>query len=115
MATMPAAVYKGNHTIAVEEIPVPDVGPSQVLLQISHCGICGTDLHMVMEDWGRPGSTGGHEYSGVVAKVGRDVDGWVLGDRVVGGPREGCGQCALCEAGCSNLCPSRPKAGIDPF
>jgi len=115
MATMPAAVYKGNHTISVEEIPVPEVGPSQVLLQISHCGICGTDLHMVMEDWGRPGSTGGHEYSGVVAKVGRDVDGWVLGDRVVGGPREGCGLCARCKTGSSNLCSSRPKAGIDPF
>ena len=112
---MPAAVYKGNHTIVVEEIPVPEVGANQVLLEISHCGICGTDLHMMMEDWGRPGSTGGHEYSGVVAKVGRDVDGWALGDRAVGGPGSGCGACGSCGAGSTNLCESRPNSGLDPF
>jgi (R,R)-butanediol dehydrogenase/meso-butanediol dehydrogenase/diacetyl reductase len=114
-ATMPAAVYKGNHTVVVEEIPVPEVGPNQVLLEISHCGICGTDLHMVMEDWGRPGSTGGHEYSGVVAKLGRDVGGWAVGDRAVGGPTAGCGVCRQCAAGCTNLCEGRPNSGVDPF
>ena len=98
-AMMPAAVYKGDHTIAVEEIPVPEVGPQQVLLEVSHCGICGTDLHMVMEDWGRPGTTGGHEYSGVVVRVGRDVDDWSIGDRAVGGPLPGCGGCSMSFAG----------------
>jgi (R,R)-butanediol dehydrogenase/meso-butanediol dehydrogenase/diacetyl reductase len=112
---MPAAVYKGNHTVVVEQIPVPELGSSQILLEISHCGICGTDLHMMMEDWGRPGSTGGHEYSGVVAEVGRDVNGWALGDRAVGGPGEGCGLCGHCGAGRTNLCASRPNAGVDPF
>jgi (R,R)-butanediol dehydrogenase/meso-butanediol dehydrogenase/diacetyl reductase len=112
---MQAAVYKGNHTIAVEEVPIPSVGPDQVLLEISHCGICGSDLHLMMEDWGRPDTTGGHEYSGVVAEIGAGVRGWALGDRAVGGPGPGCGSCHHCAAGRTNLCRGRGNAGIDPF
>jgi (R,R)-butanediol dehydrogenase/meso-butanediol dehydrogenase/diacetyl reductase len=104
---MPAAVYKGNHTITVEEVPVPELHPHQVLLAVSHCGICGSDLHLMMDDWGIPGSTGGHEYSGVVAAVGDDVDGWAVGDRAVGGPGRGCGQCARCATGRPQLCAHR--------
>src|SRR5437764_10726482 len=52
--TMPAAVYRGEHTISVVDVPMPQMGPSQVLLQVSHCGVCGTDLHLMMEDWGAP-------------------------------------------------------------
>jgi (R,R)-butanediol dehydrogenase/meso-butanediol dehydrogenase/diacetyl reductase len=112
---MRAAVYKGNHTITVEDVPVPPVGPQQVLLEVSHCGICGSDLHLMMEDWGRPDTTGGHEYSGVVAAVGDAVKGWTLGDRAVGGPGPGCGSCHHCAAGRTNLCQRRSNAGIDPF
>jgi (R,R)-butanediol dehydrogenase / meso-butanediol dehydrogenase / diacetyl reductase len=101
---MPAAVYQGEHTISVEDVPVPPVGPSQVLLRVSHCGICGTDLHLMMEDWGTPGTIGGHEYSGVVAAIGSGVEGWAAGDRAVGGPRPGCGQCRLCRSGRTHLC-----------
>lgn len=113
--TMPAAVYKGSRTVVVEEVSVPELSPSQVLVEVSHCGICGTDLHQMMEGWGRPGSTGGHEYSGVVAEVGADVTDWSPGDRVVGGPGPGCGQCSPCEAGETHLCRNRPRVGIDPF
>jgi (R,R)-butanediol dehydrogenase / meso-butanediol dehydrogenase / diacetyl reductase len=113
--TMRAAVYKGNRTVVVEDIPVPDVGPGQVLLEVSHCGICGSDLHMMMEDMARPGLTGGHEYSGVVAEVGGDVIGWTRGDRAVGGPGSGCGVCGACKSGDTNLCTNRPLVGIDPF
>lgn len=112
---MLAAVYKGEHTIAVEQIPVPKVGPGQVLLEISHCGVCGSDLHTLYEDWGTPGSVAGHEYSGVVSEVGPGVVGWQCGDRVVGGPGQGCGRCRPCVAGRTNLCASRPRIGVDPF
>jgi threonine dehydrogenase-like Zn-dependent dehydrogenase len=115
MATMPAAMYVGERTVIVKEIPVPDVGPHQVRLEVSHCGICGTDLHMVMDGWGRPNSVGGHEYSGVVVEVGAEVTGWALGDRVVGGPGAGCGQCGPCLRGDTNLCRSRPRSGVDAF
>src|SRR5205823_151588 len=83
--TMPAAVYRGEHTISVVDVPMPQMGPSQVLLQVSHCGICGTDLHLMMEDWGAPGAIGGHEYSGVAAVALRGVRcaGVTIGDRVL--------------------------------
>lgn len=114
-ATMPAAVYKGRRTVAVERVPVPTVGPRQVLMEISHCGICGSDLHLMMEDWGTPGSICGHEYSGVVVDVGSGVADWSAGDRAVGGPTRGCGGCDWCLAGRTNLCANKPKFGIDPF
>ena len=104
---MPAAVYKGNHTVVVEDVPVPDIRPDQVLLRVSHCGICGTDLHLMIEDWGVPDSVGGHEYSGLVEVVGPAVEGWQPGDRAVGGPGRGCGVCAQCRAGRINLCVER--------
>ena len=108
---MPAAVYRGEHTVAVEEIPIPPVGPTQVLLEISHCGICGSDLHLMMEDWGQAGMRGGHEFSGVVVEVGSGVHGWAPGDRAVGGPPPGCGNCPHCRGGLTNLCAER-QGGI---
>lgn len=104
---MRAAVYRGKHTVVVEEIPVPELEPTQLLLEISHCGICGSDLHLMMEDWGPIGMRGGHEFSGVVAAVGTEVEGWAVGDRAVGGPAPGCGQCRHCRNGRPNLCAAR--------
>jgi (R,R)-butanediol dehydrogenase / meso-butanediol dehydrogenase / diacetyl reductase len=113
--TMPAAVYQGEHTITVEELPVPELAADEVLLEISHCGICGSDLHMMMEDWGRAGTTGGHEYSGTIVAVGAAVEGWAVGDRVVGGPDAGCGACEPCAAGWPHLCLGKHKAGLSPY
>jgi (R,R)-butanediol dehydrogenase/meso-butanediol dehydrogenase/diacetyl reductase len=114
-ASMPAAVFKGDGKIAIEEIALPDVGPEEVLLEISHCGICGTDLHMVLDGWGRPGSVGGHEYSAIVLAVGSAVSSWKPGDAVVGGPTPGCGSCDRCVAGHANLCRQRERFGSSPF
>ena len=113
--TMPAAVYQGHHTVTVERLPIPEPDDGEVLLEVSHCGICGSDLHLMMEDWGQPGSTGGHEYSGVIVAVGQSVDGWRVGDRVVGGPDQGCGHCASCAGGRPNLCLGKDRLGIDGF
>lgn len=112
---MMAAVYKGSRTIEVERVEVPRMGPADVLLEVSHCGICGSDLHTLMEDWGTPDSIAGHEYSGVVVAVGSDAGDWSVGDRAVGGPGPGCGHCPSCLAGATNLCTSKAKSGIDPF
>ena len=112
---MPAAVYRGEHTVVIEEIPVPEIEPGEVLLEISHCGICGSDLHLMIEDWGPAGMRGGHEFSGVVAAVGTAVEGWAPGDRAVGGPPPGCGQCRQCRGDRTNLCTERQGGiGIGP-
>ena len=110
---MRAAVFRGTRDVAVEERPVPEVGPTDVLLEVSHCGVCGSDLHFVLDGWGRPGSIEGHEYSGRVVQVGESVTRWQVGDAVVGGPTPRCGACRYCRSGRSSLCTERGKFG-DP-
>ncbi len=86
--TMRAAVYRGPRELAVEQRPVPELGERDVLLEVSHCGVCGTDLHLVLEGMGMPNSIGGHEYSGTIVARGPEVNGWELGTAVVGGGPE---------------------------
>jgi (R,R)-butanediol dehydrogenase / meso-butanediol dehydrogenase / diacetyl reductase len=93
---MHAAVYKGPGRVEVDLIAVPDPEPGQVLVEVGHCGVCGSDLHMMIEGWGKPGFVGGHESSGVVAAVGDGVSEWKVGDRVVCGPSPRCGTCRRC-------------------
>ncbi len=106
---MPAAVYVGDGRIAVEEVPVPEPGPGEVLVEIAECGICGSDLHMVLERYAKPGAILGHEWSGVVAAA-PSASGWSPGDRVVGNPSPGCGVCRPCRRGRPSVCLQRASA-----
>ena len=110
---MSAAVLHGPGDLRVEDRPIPEPGPGDVVVEVSHCGVCGTDLHMVVEGWGRPGSIGGHEWSGTVVVAGTDVSRISVGDAVVGGPPPGCGHCDLCLAERSCLCLGRSQPGTD--
>jgi 2-desacetyl-2-hydroxyethyl bacteriochlorophyllide A dehydrogenase len=112
---MPAAVLKGPGRLEVEDVPVPSIGADDVLVAVDHCGICGTDLHMVLEGWGTPGTWGGHEWTGRIAAVGDAVTRWQPGDLVVGGPPVRCGTCAMCLAARPSLCTARDTPGTVPF
>ena len=105
--TMRAAVFKGPGLIDVEERPDPRPEPGGVVVEVSHCGICGTDLHLLLEGWGRPGLVAGHEYSGRIASVGPGVDGWSVGDPVAVDPQLACGECPQCLVGRPSLCRTR--------
>jgi (R,R)-butanediol dehydrogenase/meso-butanediol dehydrogenase/diacetyl reductase len=111
---MAAAVLAGHGQIEVEEVDVPPVGHGDVLVEIELCGICGSDLHMVLDGWGARGSWQGHEWTGRVAAVGSGVDRWQVGDTVVGGPMVRCGTCPECQAGRPSLCSDRDTPGIGP-
>ena len=104
---MRAAVLHGRGDLRIEARPVPHPAGRHVLVEVSHCGVCGTDLHLVLEGWGRPGSVGGHEWSGRVSAVGPDVERFAPGDAVVGGPMPGCGDCPPCREGRVALCEAR--------
>jgi len=105
---MRAARYRAPRALDVVTCDVPSPGPADVLLEVSHCGICGTDLHLVLDGMGRPGVTPGHEYSGRIAALGSEVEGFRVGEEVVGGPRAPCRRCAYCLAGRPSLCEQRP-------
>src|SRR4051794_18420241 len=110
---MAAAVYRAKGEIAVEERPVPEPGPGEVLVEVSHCGVCGSDLHMMLDGWGEPGRVGGHEWSGRVAALGPEVSGWTVGTPVVGGDLVTCGEGRYCPTGRPSLCERRGSIGGD--
>jgi 2-desacetyl-2-hydroxyethyl bacteriochlorophyllide A dehydrogenase len=112
---MPAAVYVGDGRLAVHQLPVPEPGADEALIEVSHCGICGTDLHLVLEGYARPGSVLGHEWAGVVAAVGDGVDGWEIGARVVLDPTPGCGECRACLRGRPSVCLERAPVDLLEF
>ena len=108
MELMEASVYVGDGALEVRDVPVPEPGPGEVLIEIAQCGICGTDLHFVLERIARPGTVLGHEWSGTIAAIGPDVEGWSIGARVVCGPEPGCGECRACLRGRPSVCLHRP-------
>jgi 2-desacetyl-2-hydroxyethyl bacteriochlorophyllide A dehydrogenase len=114
-ALMPAAVYIGDGGIEVQQLPVPALGAAEALVEVSHCGICGTDLHLVLERYARPGSILGHEWSGTIAAVGSDVSGWEIGARVVLDPTPGCGECRACLRGRPAVCLRREPPDLLDF
>ena len=116
---MRAAMYYGNHKLEIEDIPEPSPGEGQVKVRVSRNGICGTDLHEYYDGpiFIPPSDphplTGkamplviGHEFSGVVTDVGRDVNDVQEGDRVAIEPIYRCGGCRPCQTGNYNLCTS---------
>ena len=109
--SMRAAVYRKPRVLEIEDTPVPEPGAGEVLIEVSHCGICGTDLHMVLEGMGLPDTIGGHEYSGRIVATGSAVEGWAIGDEVVGTGHRGCGSCEGCGAGRPSLCSGRTVLG----
>jgi 2-desacetyl-2-hydroxyethyl bacteriochlorophyllide A dehydrogenase len=112
---MVAAVYVGDGAIEVQRVPVPEVGPRDALVEVSHCGICGTDLHLVLEQYARPGSVLGHEWAGTIVQTGAEVDGWEPGTPVVSDPTPGCGSCRACLRGRPAVCTRRPPPDLLDF
>ncbi len=113
--TMPASVYVGAGRLEVRDLTVPELDAGDVLVEVSHCGICGTDLHLVLEEYARPGSVLGHEWSGTIVAAGSAVSGWPVGTPVVGNPQPGCGRCRACRRGRPSVCLERPPPDFLDF
>lgn len=115
-ATMKAAVvYAFGKPLAIEEMPIPQPGPGQVLVKVVASGVCHTDLHAADGDWPvKPALPfiPGHEGVGYVAAVGTDVTHVKEGDRV-GVPwlHSACGLCDYCLTGWETLCPYQQNTG----
>ena len=116
-ATHAAVVHYALEPLAVElrEIPVPEIGDGEVLLQVGAVSVCGSDVHQAHKTHSWPVNVPvvlGHEFGGTVAKLGRGVRGFREGDRVVSETAAViCGDCLLCRTGRYNLCPSRKGFG----
>ena len=108
---------KGEGFIELRDVPEPVISDDEVLIEVKAAGICGTDIHVKHDTfpyW--PPVILGHEFAGEIAQVGANVDGWQVGDRVVGEPHTlHCGKCYLCRRGHVQNCPEKrsPGWGID--
>ena len=111
---MKALLMEEYKKLDYTDIDVPTVAADEVLVRVSACGICGSDVH------GYDGSTGrrlpplvmGHEAAGVITEVGSDVADYAVGDRVTFDSTVYCGSCRFCERGEFNLCDNRMVLGV---
>jgi L-iditol 2-dehydrogenase len=111
-ATMHAAVYRGQSTVNVEEVPTPAIGPGEILIRVEACGICHTDLKKIEHNLLAPPRIYGHETAGVVAAVGSNVTRFLPGDRVVAFHHIPCLNCFYCRRKIYAQCPVYKKVGI---
>ena len=109
---MHAAVYRGQSTVSVEEIPTPMIGPGELLVRVEACGICHTDLKKIEHNLLDPPRIYGHETAGVGVAVGAGVTQFQTGDRVVAFHHIPCGTCFYCERKLYAQCPVWKRVGI---
>ena len=102
----------------MDEVPVPEIGPAEVLIKIRKTAICGTDVHIYnWDDWSQKTvpvpMTIGHEYVGDIVAVGQEVEDFAPGDRVSGEGHIVCGRCRNCRAGREHLCRDTRGVGVN--
>ncbi|HEX3893506.1 MAG TPA: galactitol-1-phosphate 5-dehydrogenase [Terracidiphilus sp.] len=111
---MKALVLSEYKNLQLQDLPIPLPAADELLIRIKACGICGSDVH------GFDGSTGrrippivmGHEASGVIEAIGREVSEFRVGDRVTFDSTVYCGECFYCRRGQINLCDRREVVGV---
>lgn len=109
--TMLAAVYRGVNDVRTESVPVPKIGPGEMLIRVHSCGVCGTDLKKISTGSHSAPRIFGHETSGVVAAVGEGVSQYGPGDRVMVFHHIPCGTCFYCENKTFAQCATYKKVG----
>ncbi|HEY8208215.1 MAG TPA: L-threonine 3-dehydrogenase [Myxococcaceae bacterium] len=108
---------KAEPGLWMEEVPVPDVGPNDVLIRVRKAAICGTDIHIYSwDEWAQKTVpvplTVGHELTGEVARLGSAVTGFTKGERVSAEGHITCGHCRNCRAGKRHLCRNTVGIGV---
>jgi L-iditol 2-dehydrogenase len=111
--TMQAAVYHGVNDIRLESVPVPEIGPGELLVRVHTCGICGTDLKKISTGSHSAPRIFGHETAGVVTRVGAGVSAFQPGDRVLMFHHIPCRSphCYYCRHKVFAQCPTYKKVG----
>ena len=113
---MKAAVLRKIATpLKIETLPIPQPGPGEILVKVTACGVCHSDLHAIDGDWSPEPVLPlipGHEVAGHVAAIGAGVSGFAIGD-AVGVPwmYSACGRCEFCLAGMETICKSGEATG----
>ena len=110
--TMRAVVYRGINDMRVETVPVPEIGPGELLIKVATCGICGTDLKKIHMGSHSAPRIFGHEMAGTVVQVGEGVTKYAVGERVMTFHHVPCGECYYCRKNTPSQCPLYLKTGV---
>ena len=110
--TMRAVVYRGINDMRVETVPVPEIGPGELLIKVATCGICGTDLKKIHMGSHSAPRIFGHEMAGTVVQVGEGVTKYAVGERVMTFHQVPCGECYYCRKNTPSQCPLYLKTGV---
>ncbi len=111
-ATMRAVVYRGVNDMHVETVPVPRIGPGELLVKVATCGICGTDLKKIHTGSHSAPRIFGHEMAGTIVAVGEGMTRFAVGERVMVFHHVPCRQCYYCRKGTPAQCPLYKKVGV---
>jgi L-iditol 2-dehydrogenase len=111
-ATMRAVVYRGVNDMRVETVPVPKIGPGELLVKVATCGICGTDLKKIHTGSHSAPRIFGHEMAGVIVEAGEGVTRYEAGERVVVHHHVPCGDCYYCRKQTPTQCELYKKVGV---
>ena len=111
-ATMRAVVYRGVNDMRVETVPVPKIGPGELLARVATCGICGTDLKKIHTGSHSAPRIFGHEMAGTVVETGEGVTRYGVGERVVVHHHVPCGDCYYCRKQTPTQCELYKKVGV---
>jgi L-iditol 2-dehydrogenase len=111
-ATMQAAVYRGVNDMRVEIVPVPKIGPGELLVKVATCGVCGTDLKKIHTGSHSAPRIFGHEMAGTIVAVGAGVESYAVGERVMVFHHVPCGDCYYCRKQTPAQCPLYKKVGV---
>lgn len=102
---MKAIAFRDVRTLEVIDVPIPRPKSDEILVKVEYAGICGSDIHTYVKgSYVEPGQIMGHEFSGTVHEVGRDVNDINIGDKVVIRPISECRKCRHCLQGRAHLC-----------
>src|SRR5437762_6102126 len=110
--TMRAGVYREKGVVRVEDVPVPEVGPNEVLIKVAACGICGTDIKKIFQRYVEPPQILGHELAGTIVATGPGVTKFAPGDRVMSFHHIPCEKCFYCERRLFSQCQQYKTTGL---
>ena len=116
MMSMKAAVVKSNSNIEIKNIENQSVGPSDILVKMRACGICGSDVEKVFGKYGQPSMRLGHEPAGIITQIGQEVSNFVVGDRVFTHHHVACysDDCHECSHSNETMCKKYYESNLEP-
>jgi L-iditol 2-dehydrogenase len=110
---MRAIIYHQHDDIRIEEVPIPVIGPGELLVRVAGCGLCGSDLLKIQQRAAPPVKLG-HELTGVVVERGAGVEAFTPGQRVIVAHHAPCGECHHCTHGNVSMCAAFKSSNLDP-